>query len=86
MALVEGQSLAHLYLADELDREGRAAEAAAHYNSFLEMIARQHGQDRPSPERLIAIVFLRGCRKGSSILRCTNQSLHLTVKASRASE
>ena len=30
-----GQSMAHLFIADELDREGKAQGAASHYNSFL---------------------------------------------------
>jgi tetratricopeptide (TPR) repeat protein len=77
----QGQSLAHLYLADELDREGRAAEAAAHYNSFLEMIARQHGQDRPSPERLIAIVLrMADCQSRSAQTEMAVQSYRLAEK------
>jgi tetratricopeptide (TPR) repeat protein len=81
LAVDEGQSLAHLYLADELDREGRAAEAAAHYNSFLEMIARQHGQDRPSPERLIAIVLrMADCQSRSAQTETAVHSYRLAEK------
>ena len=52
-----GQRLANLYIADELDREGKAQAAASHYNAFLQQIARQHGQDRPEPGKVIAIVL-----------------------------
>jgi tetratricopeptide (TPR) repeat protein len=81
LAVDSGQSLAHLYLADELDREGRAAEAAAHYNSFLETIARQRGQDRPSPERLIAIVLrMADCQSRSEQTEKAIHSYRLAEK------
>ena len=41
LAVDPGQSLAHLYIADELDREGKAQAAASHYNAFLGTIVRQ---------------------------------------------
>jgi tetratricopeptide (TPR) repeat protein len=55
----------HLYLAGELDHEGKPAAAAAHYKAFLEKIARppaSKGSDkttdkRPAPDQLIAIVL-----------------------------
>jgi tetratricopeptide (TPR) repeat protein len=55
----------HLYLAGELDHEGKPAAAAAHYKVFLEKIARppaNKGADkttdkRPAPDQLIAIVL-----------------------------
>jgi len=58
---------AHLYLANELDREGNAQAAASHYNAYLEKIARQKGQDRPAPDRIIAIVLrMADCQVRSS--------------------
>ena len=51
------QSLAHLYLAHELDREGKAQEAASHYEAFLRFLARQRPQDRPTPDFVISIVL-----------------------------
>jgi len=48
---------AHLYLAEELDREGNPALAASHYGFYLEKIARQKVQDRPAPEKVIALVL-----------------------------
>jgi len=81
LAVDEGQSRAHLYLADELDREGRAAEAAAHYNSFLETIARQRGQDRPSPDRLIAIVLrMADCQSRSAQTEAAVHSYRLAER------
>jgi tetratricopeptide (TPR) repeat protein len=75
-----GQKLAHLYLADELDREGKAQVAASHYNSFLEQIARQP-QDRPAPEKVIAIVLrMADCQARSSQADLALKSYHLAEK------
>jgi tetratricopeptide (TPR) repeat protein len=52
-----GQSLPHLYLADELDREGKPKPAAEHYNAFLQQISRQSRQQRPAADKIIAIVI-----------------------------
>ena len=41
LAIDPGHASAHLYLADELDREEQPLESAAHYTKFLEIIARQ---------------------------------------------
>lgn len=67
LAIDPGQSLAHLYLAHELDVQGKAKAAASHYSSFLEKIARQRGQDRPAPDKVIAIVLrMADCQVRSS--------------------
>ena len=50
------QSLAHLYLAHELDREGKAQNAGEHYRSYLEKVA-QRPEDRPAPDVLVGIVL-----------------------------
>jgi len=47
----------HLYLAYEFDREGKNSDAVAHYGAFLERVAGQSAQDRPEPEKLIAVVL-----------------------------
>jgi tetratricopeptide (TPR) repeat protein len=47
IALDPQQIPVHLYLAGELDHEGKAAAAAAHYKMFLEKIA--HGPKEASP-------------------------------------
>jgi len=60
------QSVAHLYLAHELDREGKAQSAAMHYRSFLDKIAQQP-EGRPAPDVLIGIVLrMAECQVSSS--------------------
>ncbi len=41
IAVDPGQLAAHLYLANELDHEGKAQAAAGHYEMFLNAVARQ---------------------------------------------
>jgi len=48
---------AHLYLATELDREGKAQAAVAHYTTLLEKIARGPAQNRPAPAQVIAVLL-----------------------------
>jgi len=75
------QKLAHLYMADELDREGKAQAAAVHYNSFLEQVARQPAQDRPAPDKVIAIVLrMADCQVRSSQTQLAVKSYHLAEK------
>ncbi|HEY6767501.1 MAG TPA: tetratricopeptide repeat protein [Candidatus Sulfotelmatobacter sp.] len=50
-------SSAHFYLADELDREGNAKPAAAHYRAFLEQIARLPVGSRAAPDKVIAVLL-----------------------------
>jgi tetratricopeptide (TPR) repeat protein len=52
------QFLPHLYMAQELDKEGEAQAAASHYEAFLKKIPQQKPQDRPAPE-LVAAIALR---------------------------
>ncbi len=67
LAVDPNQSLAHLYLATELDREGKAREAAAHYETFLHKISRQNPKDRPAPDRIIGVVLrMADCQARSS--------------------
>jgi len=51
------QGNANLYLADELDREGKTTEAISYYRTFLETVARQGRENRPEPRITIAIVL-----------------------------
>ena len=75
------QSLAHLYIADELDREGKARDAASQYAAFLGQLARQKQQDRPAPDRVIAIVLrMADCQARSSQPDLAVQSYHLAEK------
>jgi tetratricopeptide (TPR) repeat protein len=81
LAVDPRQKLAHLYLADELDREGKAQAAAAHYNSFLTQVARQPAQDRPAPDKVIAIVLrMADCQVHSSQTDLAVKSYHLAEK------
>lgn len=75
------QSLAHLYIAYELDREGKAQAAITHYNSFLQKIAHQPAQNRPAPDKLIAVVLrMADCQAQSSQSEPAIQSYHLAEK------
>ena len=51
------QADAHLYLAAELDREGRAAEAVTQYEAYLEMVAHQGEASRPLASKLIGVAL-----------------------------
>jgi tetratricopeptide (TPR) repeat protein len=75
------QLLVHLFLAQELDREGKARAAASHYVAFLEKIARQRPQDRPAADKVIAIVLrLADCQFRSSQTELSAKSYHLAEK------
>lgn len=85
LAVDPDQTLAHLFLADELDREGKAQAAASHYNAFLERIARQRAPDRPAPDRVIAIVLrMADCQTRSSQMELAIKSYHLAEKLAGA--
>ena len=75
------QLLVHLFLAQELDREGKARAAASHYVAFLEKIARQRPQDRPAADKVIAIVLrMADCQFRSSQTELSAKSYHLAEK------
>ena len=81
LAVDPNQTRTHLYLANELDREGKAEDAASHYNAFLQGIARQGTQDRPAPDKIIAIVLrMADCQARSSQTELAVQSYHLAEK------
>ena len=72
------QTLAQLYLANELDREGKPLEAAAHYRGFLEQISRSDGRKKPAPELLIGIVLrMADCQMRSSQTDLALKSYHM---------
>jgi tetratricopeptide (TPR) repeat protein len=57
VALDPSQADAHLYIAAELDQEGKPADAAPHYGMFLEIVA-HHGADmRPPAPKLIGVAL-----------------------------
>jgi tetratricopeptide (TPR) repeat protein len=57
LAIDSNRPLAHLYLAHELDRQGKAQEAAGHYRTYLESLAMPNGGRRPSPDFIIGIIL-----------------------------
>ncbi len=81
IAVDPGQANAHLYLAIELDREGSAQAAASHYNTYLEMVARQKGRDHPAPDKIIALVLrMADCQARSSQTDLAVKAYHLAEK------
>ncbi len=81
LAVDPDQHLAHLYIADELDREGKSRDAAAHYNSFLRQIAQLQPQDRPTPDKVIAIAMrMADCQARSSQPELALKSYSLAEK------
>lgn len=72
---------AHLYLADELDREGKAQAAASHYGAFLQKVGRMSSANRPAPEKVIAIVLrMADCQARSSQTELAVKSYRLAEK------
>jgi tetratricopeptide (TPR) repeat protein len=81
IAVDPGQALAHLYLANELDHEGKPQAAAGHYKAFLGTIARQPATKRPEPEKVIAIVLrMADCQARASQKAQAVQSYQLAAK------
>ena len=65
LAIDSSQPVAHLYLAHELDREGKAQEAVLHYRSYLESLGQQKG--RSAPDFVIGIILrMADCQARSS--------------------
>jgi len=80
LAVDPGQMLAHLYLANELDHEGKADAAAGHYQAFLGAIARQPATKRPEPEKVIAIALrMADCQAHASQKALAIQSYELAA-------
>ncbi len=52
-----GQLDARLYLAAELDREGKPADAAMQYGAALQIVARQGSEKRPPASKLIGVAL-----------------------------
>jgi len=78
VAIDPSQPMAHLYLAHELDREGKAQDAATQYEAYLQRIARQSAQDRPKPDLLIGIVLrMADCQAHSSEMGAAVKSFEM---------
>jgi tetratricopeptide (TPR) repeat protein len=79
------QAVAHLYLAHELDREGKAQSAALHYTSFLEKVALSRSPDRPTPDFIIGVVLrMADCQSRSSQSQLALKSYALAEQLARA--
>lgn len=75
-----GEINAHLYLANELDREGKAREAAQHYAAYIEKVV-QHSAERPDPRALTALIMrMADCQARSSQIDLALDSYHLAEK------
>src|SRR5271155_3198949 len=74
------QMAAHLYLANELDHEGKTHAAAGHYEVFLNAVARQPVGQRPVPEKVIAIALrMADCQRRASEKTLAIQSYELAA-------
>ncbi len=74
------QAAAHLYLAHELDREGKAQAAARHYRSFLEKIAHRP-EERLTADVVIGIVLrMADCQARASDTEAALQSYQMAEK------
>jgi tetratricopeptide (TPR) repeat protein len=75
-----GQMLAHLYLANQLDHEGKAQAAAGHYKVFLSAVAQMPAAKRPQPEKVIAIALrMADCQARASEKALAIQSYELAA-------
>ena len=76
-----GQMLSHLYLASELDHDGKPQAAAAHYRAVLGIIAQQPVAKRPEPEKVIAIALrMADCQARASEKVLAIQSYEMAAK------
>jgi tetratricopeptide (TPR) repeat protein len=80
IAIDPSQLLAHLYLANELDHEGKAQTAATQYKMALNIIAKQPLAKRPEAEKTIAIVLrMADCQTRASETEEAVQSYQLAA-------
>jgi tetratricopeptide (TPR) repeat protein len=86
IVLDPSQLYAHLYLAGELDREGKAEAAIPHYMTYLDQIT-QH-PDKARPEEVIAIVLrLADCQVQAKRTHDAEQAYALAMRiASQTNE
>jgi tetratricopeptide (TPR) repeat protein len=85
LAIDPSHASAHLYLADELDREGKPRDSVAHYKAFLEIVAgqttRQTGLNPPEPQKIIAVLLrMADCQVRASQAAQALQSYQLAAK------
>jgi tetratricopeptide (TPR) repeat protein len=93
LAIDPSHASAHLYLANELDREDKPQEAAAHYRAYLEVVGREAARqaarpsaqqtitNRPKPQEIIAVVLrMADCQARASQAEQAIQSYQLAAK------
>ncbi|MFZ0816529.1 MAG: hypothetical protein WAM78_13475, partial [Candidatus Sulfotelmatobacter sp.] len=81
VAIDPSQMLAQLYLASELDHEGRPDDAALHYKAFLGDLADHPGEKRPEPQKVIAVALrMADCQARASQAKQAVQSYELAAK------
>jgi tetratricopeptide (TPR) repeat protein len=79
IVLDSSQLYAHLYLAGELDRDGKAEAAIPHYMTYLDQIT-QH-PDKARPQEVIAIVLrLADCQVQAKRTRDAEQAYALAMR------
>ncbi len=78
IAIDPAQVSAHLYIANELDRQNKPQSAVAHYKAYLSKIAGQPAENRPQPQQVIAIALrMADCQGRASQTSQALQSFHL---------
>jgi tetratricopeptide (TPR) repeat protein len=81
IAIDPGQTLAHLYLAEELDHSADPKAAATHYEMFLAAIARQPATQRLPADQIIAVALrMADCQARASLTADAIQSYQLAAK------
>jgi len=76
-----GQPSANLYLAHELDREGKTEGAAEHYRKVLEGIASQKGDERPGPDFVLGVILrMADCQERSHQEAMATKSYQMAEK------
>jgi tetratricopeptide (TPR) repeat protein len=81
LAADPSQLNAHLYLANELDRENKPGQAAVHYGAYLNGVAQLRTSERPDPRAIIALVMrLADCQARASQIDLALKSYHLAEK------
>jgi tetratricopeptide (TPR) repeat protein len=84
LAVDTKRTAVHLYVAHELDREGKAQAASAHYKTFLEQVAQRKAEDRPAPDFLIGVILrMADCQARSSQQEAALKSYEMAEKIAR---
>jgi tetratricopeptide (TPR) repeat protein len=80
IAIDHGHTLAHLYLAQELDHSANPKAAATHYKIFLTEIARQPAAQLPAEQVIAVALRMADCQERASETAEAIQSYQLAAK------